>query len=162
MLQCFVLCYGSRRNDKLCRLSAQGLLLSHLPHVWRLSVMAEPRRVTDLPRQIVLGYTDFEYVSVEYAAKVLRINKHTLYRAVARDEIPVVRVGSYIRIPVQFLMFEPKPRKPLSTALSTEVNGQLAFTFDVPIIPVKLWRNTGESVKNNPVTLPRHYYGRSR
>lgn len=44
-----------------------------------------------------------DFNTVEHTAKVLKANKKTVYAAIERKEIPVVRVGRLIRIPGAWL-----------------------------------------------------------
>lgn len=76
--------------------------------------------------------------SPEDAARVLRLNVHSIYRALRRNEIPHKMVGPYYRIPCQFLLMDPPP---VPKVLSQEVPGQLALDLGVPLIPVRVWRN---------------------
>lgn len=48
-------------------------------------------------------YTDRAWWTVEDAAALLRINKHTLYRAIAADDFPHKKVGPYIKIAAEDL-----------------------------------------------------------
>jgi excisionase family DNA binding protein len=48
------------------------------------------------------------YLTPAEVAKILRVNVETVYRKVAADEIPHVRVGRRIRIPRNWA--EPAPR----------------------------------------------------
>jgi excisionase family DNA binding protein len=44
-----------------------------------------------------------DFNTVDEAAKVLRTNRKTVYEAVARKEIPAVRIGRLLRIPGAWL-----------------------------------------------------------
>jgi excisionase family DNA binding protein len=46
---------------------------------------------------------DDRFLTVDEAAVALRTNRKTVYDAIARKEIPVVRVGRLIRVPVERL-----------------------------------------------------------
>lgn len=91
-------------------------------------------------------------VTVDEAATMLRINKHTLYRAVRRGEVPTVRIGRYVRIPVTFLGLEP-PEVSTPTLSSVARVGESRYgdqlEFDLHPIPqqVRTWRNTGKPVR---------------
>jgi excisionase family DNA binding protein len=43
------------------------------------------------------------FLTVDEATEVLRTNRKTIYDAVARKEIPVVRIGRLIRVPIAWL-----------------------------------------------------------
>lgn len=43
------------------------------------------------------------YYTVEEVAAITRISKPTLYRAINRGEIPVLRIAGTIRIPAEWL-----------------------------------------------------------
>lgn len=90
------------------------------------------------------GTASTTYVSPEDAARILRVNVHTLYRALRRSEVPAMRVGPYFRIPVTFLLLEPPAALP---ALPRHEPDQLEFEYDVPIHPVRVWRNTKEPIR---------------
>lgn len=88
--------------------------------------------------------------TVDDAAALLRINPHTLYRAVARGEVPVQRVGPYIRIPAEFLgmhVAAPARYVPASRTYHHSDPDQLELPLDPRcLIPVKVWRNTGQPI----------------
>ena len=44
-----------------------------------------------------------EFLTVQEATKVLRVNRGTLLRAIRRGEVPVVRIGRCLRIPARWL-----------------------------------------------------------
>ena len=92
-------------------------------------------------------YTDRSWWTVEDAANLLRVNIHTLYRAVAANDFPHSRVGPYIRIPCEALLLTPHPST-RSRNYHLEDDGQLAFEFDVPLVPVRLYRNSSEPVRS--------------
>lgn len=85
------------------------------------------------------------HVSPEDAARILRMNVHTLYRALRRNEIPNVMVGPMYRIPVEWLLMEPVP--------ASGSWFQLELSYDWPKATykpkVKTWRN----VPGKPVTM---------
>ncbi len=55
--------------------------------------------------------TDERFLIVGEAATLLRITPNTLYRLIARGDIPAMRVGGVIRLPVSELE-ETTRRKP--------------------------------------------------
>lgn len=96
----------------------------------------------------MIRYTDRAWWTVEDAAQLLRVHRETLYDACASGDFPHIRVGRYIKIPAEALLLTPRPDPALETAkVRDEHAGQLAFEFDVPIIPVRRYRNTGEQVR---------------
>lgn len=50
-----------------------------------------------------------QYVSPEDAARVLRVNLNTLYRALRTGEVPHHKIGRDYRIPLEFLGITPEP-----------------------------------------------------
>lgn len=50
-----------------------------------------------------------QYVSPEVAARVLRVNINSLYRALRSNEVPSHRIGREFRIPLEFLGVTPEP-----------------------------------------------------
>ena|SRR5690349_16109472 len=91
-------------------------------------------------------YTDRAWWSVEDAAKLLRVNIHTLYRACAADDFPHKRVGPYIKIPAEALRLTVLPSTQ-SRNWHLEDSAQLAFEFDVPLIPIRRYRNDGPRIR---------------
>jgi hypothetical protein len=89
----------------------------------------------------------FEFLGVEETAQILRVNPHTLYRAIRRKEVPVMTLGCEYRIHVSFLGWEYVPPPEIAKLESDEVAGQLAFEFDVPVRGIKVYRNTGKPVR---------------
>ena len=87
----------------------------------------------------VLGRVPYPTVSVEDAAKILRMNPRTIYRNM--HEIPHTRVGNYYRIHVSFLFLEYVPPRVVTTYDDSYDPEQLEFTYDVPIRGVKRYRN---------------------
>ena len=47
-----------------------------------------------------------DFLSVDEVARALRMNRNTVYRAVALGQIPSVRIGRKIRIPAAWLELE--------------------------------------------------------
>ena len=87
------------------------------------------------------GRSDTAYVSVEYAAKRLRMSPWTIYRNL--QDIPHVRVGTYIRIPCQWLFLEP-PRTRVFKGSLEPAPYQPYLPFEVT--DKRRWRNTGHIV----------------
>jgi excisionase family DNA binding protein len=46
---------------------------------------------------------DDDFVTVDFTARTLKTNRKTVYDAIARKEIPVVRVGRVFRVPGAWL-----------------------------------------------------------
>jgi excisionase family DNA binding protein len=46
---------------------------------------------------------DVRVLTVEEAARVLRIGRSSVYRAIARGDLPSIRVGRTVRVPVHRL-----------------------------------------------------------
>jgi len=44
-----------------------------------------------------------DFLTVDDAAKVLKTNRKTLYEAIARKEVPAVRIGRLLRVPGAWL-----------------------------------------------------------
>lgn len=92
-------------------------------------------------------WTERAYWTVEDAAQLLRVNKHSLYRACQKD-FPHIWVANSIRIPAEALLLTVRTRK-LYRGHEPEELTQLAFEFDVPILPVARYRN-GERITRQP------------
>ena len=93
-----------------------------------------------------LGRSECRWLSVEDAARMLRMNPHTIYRNLS--DVPHVRLGTYIRIPCEWLYLEP----PLIPTLEgrrkpPEWYEQPYLPFDV--VPERRWRNSGRRVVLN-------------
>jgi excisionase family DNA binding protein len=87
-------------------------------------------------------YTDRPWWTVEDAAKLLRVNVHTLYRAVARNDFPHQKIGPYIKIPAEALLLTPLPDPIVQRVLRTQVKDeQLELPLDPPPVPVRLYRD---------------------
>jgi excisionase family DNA binding protein len=95
------------------------------------------------------GRSDAAYLSPEQAAQILRMSVHTLYRVLRRSEIPAMRVGPHFKIPVTFQRWQ----WPLRHRWRLQ---QLEFEYDVPIHPVKVWRNTRQPVEPWSYDAPAH------
>jgi excisionase family DNA binding protein len=63
-----------------------------------------------------------QYVSVSTAARILRVNVGTLYKAIHAQEVPYVQLGREFVIPVEFLGVTPEP---IEIRAGTELFGQL-------------------------------------
>lgn len=85
-------------------------------------------------------YTDRPWWTVEDAAALLRVNVHTLYRAIARDDFPHQKIGKYIKIPAQALLLTPLPDPLVSRVFPTNYV-QLELPLDPPPVPVRRYRN---------------------
>lgn len=53
--------------------------------------------------------TPIQFCSPEDAARVLRVNINSLYRALRTNEVPHIRIGRDYRIPLEFLGITPEP-----------------------------------------------------
>lgn len=97
-------------------------------------------------------YTDRPWWTVEDAARLLRVNKHTLYRAIAADDFPHKRVGMFIRIPAEALRLRLRPETKTRSYHVTDDAAQLELPLDPAcLIPVRRFRNTRERIQ------PFHY-----
>lgn len=84
--------------------------------------------------------TDRPWWTVDDAARLLRVNKHTLYRACAADDFPHVKHSYGIRIPAEALGFTVNPATKSRTYHVTDDVEQLALDLG-PIVPVRLFRD---------------------
>lgn len=92
-------------------------------------------------------HTDRAWWSVGDAAKLLRVNVNTLYQACARGDFPHERwENGYISIPAEAMGLTP-PKVIIEGYNDVEVKGQLELPFDKPIIPIRVYRNTGRPVR---------------
>lgn len=64
-----------------------------------------------------------QFVSPEVAARVLRVNLNTLYRALRDNDVPHIKIGRDYRIPLEFLGVTPEPV--LVRSLNDGMVGQL-------------------------------------
>lgn len=103
----------------------------------------------------MVRYTDRSWWTVDDAAQLLRVNRKTLYEAVAADDFPHIRLGMYIRIPAEALLLTPHPSTKTRTYHLEDDSLQREFLFDAPIVPVKRYRN-GDLKTNGD------YYGSMR
>lgn len=93
-------------------------------------------------------YTDRAWWTVEDAAELLRINKHTLYRAIQADDFPHKRIGPYIRIPCEALRLRLRPEIKQRTYNMPDDAAQLELPLDVScLVPVRRYRNTRELIQ---------------
>lgn len=91
--------------------------------------------------------TDRAWWTVGDAAKLLRVNVNTLYQACARDDFPHNRWDNgYISIPAEAMGLTPNPPS-FRGYEGPEVVGQLELPFPTPVIPVRVYRNTGRPVR---------------
>lgn len=85
-------------------------------------------------------YTERPWWTVEDAAKLLRVNVHTLYRAVARNDFPHQKIGKYIKIPAQALLLTPLPDPIVKRVFPCRYE-QLELPLEPPPVPVRLYRD---------------------
>lgn len=72
------------------------------------------------------------YLGVADVARILRLHPRTVYAAVRRGDLPHIRVGQAIKIPVEALgLTPPSPRD----RRRREV--QLELPFDPPLWPIR-------------------------
>lgn len=92
------------------------------------------------------GVSDQRYLSVEDAARILRVSEWTLYRNL--DDVPHVRVGTLIKIPCEWLFLEP-PKVPVIRGSVTPPRWfeQPPLPFEVK--PERRWRNSKRLVRLN-------------
>ncbi len=96
---------------------------------------------------LMTTYTDRPWWTVGDAAKLLRVNVNTLYQACAREDFPHNRWDNgYISIPAEAMGLTPIPVA-IRGVEGPEVIGQLELPFDKPIMPIKVYRNTGRPVR---------------
>jgi hypothetical protein len=96
------------------------------------------------------GTSDVPYVSVDDAARMLRVSAWTLYRNL--HDVPHIRIGGYIRVRCEWLYLEPPAQ--VSYQDYKPQPWQPMLPFDVT--PVKVWRNTGKPVMRNAPYYPMH------
>lgn len=90
-----------------------------------------------------LGTSPTPYLSVEDAARVLRMSPWTLYRNL--DDVPHIRVGTSIRVRCEWLFLEPPAS--VSHVPYVPQPHQPMLPFDVK--PERRWRNNGHLVRLN-------------
>lgn len=87
-------------------------------------------------------YTDQAWWTVEDAARLLRVNRKTLYDACKEDDFPHQRLGWYIRIPAEALGMRVRPETKSRTYHVTDDHMQYELPLDPAcLIPVKRFRN---------------------
>lgn len=92
-------------------------------------------------------HTDRAWWTVADAAKLLRVNKNTLYKACADNDFPHKKWSNgYISIPAEAMGLTPTPVV-IRGIEGTEVIEQLELPFPTPVIPVRVYRNTGRPVR---------------
>jgi len=92
-------------------------------------------------------YTHRSWWSVEDAARVLRVNRKTLYDACRDDDFPHMRVGPYIKIPCEALLMRLHPSVKERTYNMPEDVYQLELPIDAKyLVPVRVFRNTREVI----------------
>ena len=96
------------------------------------------------------GQSTVPYVSVDDAARILRMSAWTLYRNM--EDIPHIKVGPEFRIPVEFLMMEPPPIKVYGKVYQPRFYHQPFLPFEVK--PIRSWRNSRRPVVLNPFGEP--------
>lgn len=101
---------------------------------------------------MILGTSPVRYVSVEQAARILRMNTATLYRNM--EDVPHIKVGKEFKIPCEFLMLSPPPvNHQTIKAPAQPFYHQPYLPFDV--VPERRWRNNGRLAKYDPFGSPR-------
>ncbi|WP_082502915.1 helix-turn-helix domain-containing protein [Nocardioides sp. Leaf307] len=97
-------------------------------------------------------YTDRAWWTVDDAARLLRVNRKTLYDACNADDFAHKRLGRYIRIPAEALGMLVRPETRTRTYHVTDEPAQLELPLDaLCLVPVKRFRNTRERI------TPWHY-----
>lgn len=91
------------------------------------------------------------YVSVEDAARILRMSAWTLYRNM--HQVPHIKNGNWYLIPVDFLFMEPPPVVVQSKTYHVRYYEQPMLPFDVK--DVRRWRNNKKPVMLDPFGSPR-------
>ena len=92
------------------------------------------------------GTASTAYLSVEEAARVLRMNPRTIYRNL--HDVPHVRSGQLIRIPCEWLMLRPPPIRHRYFTYNPPAFWQPPLPFDVK--PERRWRNNNRLVRLDP------------
>jgi excisionase family DNA binding protein len=87
-------------------------------------------------------YTDKPWWTPEEAARVLRVNVHSLYRAIRRGDFPHQRIGMYIKIPAEAMGLTPLPDPIVRRVLKSQERWeQMELPLDPPPVPVRLYRD---------------------
>lgn len=93
-------------------------------------------------------YTHRAWWTVDDAARLLRVNRKTLYDACGHDDFPHIKVGPYLRIPCEALRLTLHPSVKERTYNIKEDADQLELPLDPAcLIPVRRYRNTREIIK---------------
>lgn len=92
------------------------------------------------------GTSAVPYLSVEEAARVLRMNPYTIYRNL--HDVPHIRSGQVIRIPCEWLMLRPPVQRVLGRTIQAPTFWQEPLPFDVK--PERRWRNNKRLVHLDP------------
>ena len=89
--------------------------------------------------------TDRPWWTVDDAARLLRVNRKTLYDACNAGDFPSKRVGRHIRIPAEALRLRPRPETRSRTYHVTDEPMQLELPLDPAcLVPVRMFRNGGK------------------
>lgn len=96
------------------------------------------------------GEAASRYLTVDEAARLLRMNAYTLYRNMA--DVPHIMVGTDYRIPCEFLMLRPPPIPYLRRVIQPEPYFQPYLPFEVK--PERRWRNSKRLVSLDPFGHP--------
>lgn len=92
-------------------------------------------------------YTHRAWWTVDDAARLLRVNRKTLYDACANDDFPHKRIGVYIRIPCEALRLTLHPSVKERTYNIKDDAAQMELPLDVScLVPVRRYRNTRELI----------------
>ena len=103
-------------------------------------------------------YTERAWWTVDDAARLLRVNRKTLYDACNADDFPHKRLGHYIRIPCEALGMRLAPHVKERTYNIPDDAAQLELPLDVSaLIPVRRYRNTRELI--TAFDYERHLWG---
>lgn len=89
-----------------------------------------------------MPYTLRPWWTVDDAARLLRVNRKTLYDAIKAGDFPHSRVGPYIRIPCEALRLTAHPSTQSRTHHVEDDADQLTLDLG-PLVPVRMWRNGG-------------------
>ncbi len=92
--------------------------------------------------------TDRAWWTVEDAARLLRVNRKTLYDACNAGDFPHKRIGVYIRIPCEALRLRLHPAVRERTYNIRDDAAQLELPLDVfCLVPVRRYRNSREVIE---------------
>lgn len=97
-------------------------------------------------------WTDRAWWTVQDAARLLGVNRKTLYDAIKHDNFPHQHVGHYLRVPAEALGYHVRPEtKTREYHVKDDV---MQMELPIPaacLIPVRRFRNTRETIE------PFHY-----